>query len=78
MWRDLYLIRRTLDDRHNQRVQALVDDWIDEAAAAAVDGNPKRAHYLQQTAGRLPSIVWELEQREARRRAPRTGAVLLG
>lgn len=33
--------------------EALRDRWGDEASAAALAGNPRKAHYLEQWAARL-------------------------
>lgn len=42
------VIADILRDRHIARLNALADDFIDQAAAAALAGNPRRADYLEQ------------------------------
>lgn len=41
--------------RHQARFEAMIADWYDEAAQAALDGNPKRAWYLAHMATRVAS-----------------------
>lgn len=43
--------QRALNMLEAEAIESLRDKWLDEAAAAAVAGNPVRAQYINQLAG---------------------------
>ena len=57
-------VEEHLAHRQAERIRAMMDDWMDEASAAAVAGNPRRADYLEYMASRAPTLVREAEERE--------------
>ncbi len=76
---DILLI---LEQRSQERVQKLSEDWQEESAEqAAVYGNPKRSFYLDYMASQAPRLVQQarqaqeekLRQEEEHRRVRQTG-----
>lgn len=65
-------VENALNRRTAEQVEEKQADWEDEAARAAIDGNPRRSHYLHIMATRLPRLVEDaykrgLETRRVRR-----------
>lgn len=58
-----------LAQRHMERVTASVERLDDEIYEAAVNGNVKRARYLEWCKEQVPRWLAEGEERERRRRA---------